>query len=386
MLPGPARAEDGARRLSAAAPEQSLPAGWRVVLLPGTNAPGVRRAVWWKSGNVHEGNLPATLVEPGLAADDVPAASQSQVALEEALLTVDLSRRLNQGGAPAYAGYLARIGMKLSCLSSHPNDAAAAWPGFKSKVAAELAFDLTDKPGELKRFKTLIFSTYDPSGSGGPLSKSTMLVPLNKAWFMTDTRLKDYYAKKFLGGGFDVRIEGGSSGEGLTLNEKDPHDSFTAYKKTLFRLRDYVAGLGDARVAGSPEGKWLAGLDEDAFAGIRRMIFVHEHTWERIGSSDLWADYIPVDQSFPGLKPNYLLSVLIHEINVNSYDPSFLPSDTHLPKEDSYSRRASVAVNGLDELKDPLALRAFMGLEPFLGSVYLGLYADRLAAAVPACR
>lgn len=383
-LTSPATAEDnGARRLSAAAPKQGLPAGWRVILLSGKNEPGMRRAVWWKSGDVREGSLPEALVEPGLSAENVPASSQSRVALEEALLTVDLARRLNGGNAPAYAGFLARTGKKLSCLSSHPDDAAAAWPRFKSAVAAELAFDLGDKPAGLERFKSMIFSTYDP---GGALSKSTMFVPLNKAWFQTDARLKKYYADKFLGGGFDVRIEGGASGEGLSPNEKDPEDAFTAYKKTLFALRDHLATLGDAKISGSPEGKWLAGLDEGAFAGIRRMIFVHERTWERIGSVEQWAEYIPVDQSFPGLKPNYLLSVLIHEINVNSHDPFFLPSDTHLPKEDSDARRASVAAKGIAELKDPLALRAFMGLEPFLGSVYLGIYADRLAAAVPACR
>lgn len=363
----------------------ALPAGTRVIVLPGPRLPGKVEVVAWKGGKAVDGEVDEGLVDPPAAAT-VSDAAEARMFLEEASLTGALASALDKGLAPDYTAFSRRLAAKLLCLAGKPAEVEAQWPSFKKGVAKELAFDLADKPGELARFKKIIFGVLDPVVGDRRMSDETMLIPLNKAWFTAHPRLADYYKRNYLGGGFDIRIEGGNSGEGVTRRPGKPDESFDGYQKTLLATRDFARGLKDPAVEATPEYRWLDGLSEASFEGIRRFIFVHEFTWGKIGSGRLWADYIAVDQNFPGLPANDLLSVLIHEINVNSDNPAFLPADTHLDPSSSIVAWKKIADEGLAPLKDPAMKRDFFGLNPYLGAIYLGWYADKLSAKIPACR
>lgn len=197
-----------------------------------------------------------------------------------------------------------------------------------------------------------------------------------------DARARGVLQKGVPRRGFDARIVGGDSGEGLGESADRGPSSFHAYKARLLALKALVAKDASAT---SPEGRWLASLDETSFVGVKRFIFIHEKTWDLEESGRRWAGYIAIDQSFGELRGRGVLSVLIHEINVNSFAPQFLPGDTHYDEELSRAAWAS-AGKGLPDLADAEKRRAFFGLNPFLGTIYLGYYADRLALAAPACR
>ena len=92
------------------------------------------------------------------------------------------------------------------------------------------------------------------------------------------------------------------------------------------------------------------------------MIFVHEFTWDETAQKDQFADYIPLDPQLYGVEPLPLLTVLIHELNVNSFE--FLYQDTHLAQEDIQRARQNGA--------SPSSY-FFMGRQPLLALVYLDL-------------
>ena len=100
------------------------------------------------------------------------------------------------------------------------------------------------------------------------------------------------------------------------------------------------------------------------------MIFFSPKTWTNNSLSSKWADYVPVDQSLGGLPSDYLLSVMIHEINVNSRN--FLSSDTHSERENSIILRDCVKKNGASALAlDPITLQKVFGYNPQIAVVYL---------------
>jgi hypothetical protein len=72
---------------------------------------------------------------------------------------------------------------------------------------------------------------------------------------------------------------------------------------------------------------WLKKTGQTGFKNYERMIFISPNTWQANSKDSPWAEFIPVDQTLGGLNSDYLRSVMIHELNVNS--PNFLATDTH---------------------------------------------------------
>jgi hypothetical protein len=169
---------------------------------------------------------------------------------------------------------------------------------------------------------------------------------------------------------FDCRICQGESGEGVSRFSPQ----FTKVVEKLKSLREFLKLHPDASLRSSAEFRWLEELDLRLEKGIDRFIFISKETWN--SKSRGWQDYIPVDQSLGPFASDPLLSTLIHEINVNSTDPFFLPGDTH----SSYSKSLQLwqcswdDVSFTDEVNHSPTLQAqALGYQPFLGVVYVAM-------------
>lgn len=360
-------------------PEVSLPTLTRVVVLPGKTPPGLVAVVLWRKGNLTEGYLPVKALSPDQTAALDLGAEEVPLFFEEARYTLLLAAGMDRGSEPSYTAFLQRLTKRFFCLAAAPGAVSMNWADFKKEVAKEFFVDAADKVAAQEKLASIIFSVRDPPVGKATLKDGTMFVGVDKPWFLSSPKLAAYYDGAFAAQVGDRRMDG-DSGEGLT------GDGVSDYKAALLKLKAFVAGLNDPELVKTPEYRWLQGLSDEKFKGIVRLIFIHEETWDKIGSGAFWASGIPVDQSFAGVKSHHILSVLIHEINSNSTLPGLLPEDTHLSKEASVALWRTVANQGLGALKDAGDQRKFFQLNPFLGTIYLGYYADKLAKYVPACR
>ncbi len=356
-----------------------LPTLARVVVLPGKTPPGLVAAVTWREGALREGYLPVKALAPDRTAALDLGAEEIALFFEEARYTLSLAAEMDRRFEGDYTAFRERLTTRYFCLAMAPGVLATRWAEFKKAVREDFAVDAADKVAAQEKLKDLVFSVHDPPAGKATLKDGTMLVGVSHSWFRSTPKLAAYYD-----GGFAARVGdrrlAGDSGEGLT------GPGLQTYKDALLELKTFAAGLKDPALSKTPEYLWLQGLTEEKLKGVERLIFIHDETWGMIGSGALWASGIPVDQSFAGLKSHHLLSVLIHEINSNASLPGLLPEDTHLSKEDSVALWETVAGEGLGALKDARKQRAFFQLNPFLGTIYLGYYADKLAQYVPDCR
>jgi hypothetical protein len=354
----------------------TLPGTQRVVVLPGKPPKG-----WVWIGTWSEGKAATGLVEAAaFGAGDASRPEDERLAFaSDVEAAVKLAAGLDRGYAPDFTAYRSKLRAKAVCLAPALK-AGTGWEKFKKLDAAGLAVNLSDKPETLRRLKAFVFVGFDPKApTGRTLSEETLVVPLSAQWFRTRAPLNDYYKREFANGKWDARIVGGGSGEGIS------GDTMLDYQKRLLALRDFAKGLGDKSVEAAPEYAWLMGLSEQAFKVYKRMIFIHEYSWDYVPGQG-WADFIAVDQSFGPVQGHPLYSILIHEINVNSGSPQFLPADTHLPASDSKASWERVAKEGPAFLAEPAEAAKFLALNPLMSAVALGYHLDALARASGACR
>ena len=132
----------------------------------------------------------------------------------------------------------------------------------------------------------------------------------------------------------------------------------------LLRLKGELDNL---LVKNTPEGKWLiTSLNSAKFNNITRIIFISNNTW-RSDNTQRYADNgIGLMNTAGMIQAPKLLTVLIHEMNVNKLTdkyplPFLLPEDTHMPpaktkevwlKSNNFSVFSQVLnnVNSVDEL------------------------------------
>jgi hypothetical protein len=205
-------------------------------------------------------------------------------------------------------------------------------------IATNLKLNNDDKPATLNRLRNALFQIYDPSvSSTSYFSDESLLLPLSAAWFNSDPKLLERFNTVWLtSSSLGNRFEG-FSGEGVS---SDP--MLSDIKAELLQLKDFV---NQTSVKDSPESKWLQTLTSTSLNDIKRIIFLCDNTW-KLGSSDRYADYIAIENSFAAFRLPPLLNVIIHELTVNSIN-SFLPfasgstpygnmTDTHIP--DDYTK------------------------------------------------
>jgi hypothetical protein len=200
--------------------------------------------------------------------------------------------------------------------------------------------DNSDKVGTLQRFTDAIFSVFNPSNLTGnhTYKNSTLIVPLSVDWFMSDNTLKAHYKRVWLSSGALNKISGGaehSSGEGISDVQESKED-FELIKTELLRLKEIARNTS---ASNTPEYLWLNQLTEESLNFIKRIIFIHDGTWN-YESGRRYAEGIALLSTIGGFEPPPLLIVLLHEMNVNSGSGTasmlFFPQgDTHIPPEDT---------------------------------------------------
>lgn len=284
---------------------------------------------------------------------------------EEALFQLELAKKLNPKANPYFDAQVEAMLKKLNSLEFNEKKFNELNNQWNSKINRSGK----SKPELVSNYSKLIFSHYDPS----KIENKTMIVPISTAWFNSNSKLKEFFEKNWLTSGYDLRITGGYSGEGVTYYPKakpEMNETYFQMESLLKKTQEFIAQSNDKELMKSEEAKWLNDFVKKDVKQFDRMIFFSPATWEEDPSKRPWADYIPVDQSLGGLKSDYLLSVMIHEINVNS--PNFLCADTHAPEEDSDLIRQCVVENGINELSlDPASLQRLFGYNPQLSLVYL---------------
>ncbi len=207
---------------------------------------------------------------------------------------------------------------------------------------------------KLATIQQLIFDVLNPDN----IKNKTLFIPLSLPWLNSHPKLKLYYETQWESK-FDNHLSG-SSGEGVSNYGPDSqfHELIDHYLKLKTFLQKEVPSLLQ-----TPEGLWLATMTKEKFYEYSRFIFTHEQTWNQNGQN-LWADYIPIDQSLGLLSSDYHLSVLIHEVNVNS--SNYLPFDTHDTKENVTLVLKEVQSKGLDALNAPDKTKSLFALNPSL--------------------
>lgn len=204
-------------------------------------------------------------------------------------------------------------------------------------IATNLKLNAEDKPATINRLRTALFQIYDPAiTTTENFSDESLILPLSETWFKSDTKLLERYNTIWLtSSSLGNRFEG-FSGEGVS---SDP--MLSDIKTELLQLKDFV---NQTTAKDSPEAKWLQTLTSTSLNDIKRIIFLCDNTW-KLGSSDRYAEFIAIENSFGAFKLPPLLNVIIHELTVNS-SGSFLPfasgshpdgsmSDSHIPDYDT---------------------------------------------------
>jgi hypothetical protein len=123
----------------------------------------------------------------------------------------------------------------------------------------------------------------------------------------------------------------------------------------------------------TPEAIWLKKTGQTGFKNYERMIFISPHTWQANSKDSPWAEFIPVDQTLGGLNSDYLLSVMIHELNVNS--PNYLATDTHGLQTETWALRQCLLENGINNLdqENPETIQRLFGMNSQISTIYLKL-------------
>jgi hypothetical protein len=185
-----------------------------------------------------------------------------------------------------------------------------------------------NKVETLDKITSIVFNTYNPLNDSNIDYKSeTLFIPISEQFFALNSELQNYYQKYWMNDGNLNRLQG-NSGEGVT-NKTDIDFIFT-------KLKDLQKFLEEKNLLlNSPEYDWLTYANNIDFTKIDRLIFISRSTWD-MNKYSRYADYIAILNTicWYGFVP--LISVLIHEMNVNSYKTNFFPQgDTHKSKENA---------------------------------------------------
>ena len=343
--------------------EINLPAGLNVVRLSKHDQSQI---LFHFEGQVQEGLISRAAFDGKVGCAEKRNNPNLGAFSEEATFQLDLAKKINPHSNPYFDRAVKELGQSLELKKISPRQFLSIEKRWKQKVSkAQL-----DKVKQVQHFKNMIQNVYDPSH----ILDSTLLVPLSRQWFESEPELSQFWQQTWIDSGFDLRILAGASGEGVSFDPTKSdfeNESFLQMESLMEATSHFIQNEAqNKRLKQSPEAKWLVNQMNYGFKNYRRMIFFSPKTWTNNSLANKWADYVPVDQSLGGLASDYLLSVMIHEINVNSHN--FLSSDTHSEKENSILLRNCVKKNGASALSlDPITLQKVFGYNPQIAVVYL---------------
>jgi hypothetical protein len=244
------------------------------------------------------------------------------------ILTMGINPYFNINKFNVFNKTVSDLTTKLKWIESAVySDILMLYDTFNNKFEVNTA----NKVETLENFTNTIFSIFNPELFNSTTNrlknyqKNTLFVPLSEDWFNSDPALAAHYKGKWLTNGSLSRFAGGS-GEGIYVE-----DDVNTMKLALLNLKKIVI---ESSVRNTPEGTWIEKLTNNDLSEITRMIFVHNDTW-RYDKNNRYAEGIGLMTGTSFFQPPPLLTVLLHEMNVNSNDmhndnmPFFPRSDTH---------------------------------------------------------
>jgi hypothetical protein len=304
-----------------------------------------------------------------------PQGVSAQAFIDEAHFTITMLSKFPPQSNTFFNEELVKLSQKIETLMKDPDfkdsfliDIANNWR------EEQILYSARGRVARLQHYFDVITRSYNPIMDQNKLmSKTTLVVPLSHQWFQSNDKLKKFYQDVWMNSGKDIRILAGSSGEGVIKQL----ESFLEMKDLILKTRDFIKKKAP-ELGSSAEAQWLFQQSSKNIDEAARMIFIHPKTWEFDSKENLWADFIAVDQNIGGIPSDYLLSVLIHEINVNS--SHFLIYDTHSMYSKNVAMWECIRSNGISELDqaDGLALQQAFGLNAQLSFVYLKILTDRI--------
>lgn len=370
-------------RVSAAG---EIPAYSRVIVIDHLKKQKKLKVLYQVDGKIRS----AVISETALLAPHARASAKDEqnAFLSEAKFQVKLAHGFNiRDSVPQFFQLLNRLDQKIECIEKNRSKLSdEEWNEFVNQAKKDFARDPAGKPAILNRYTRQIFQVLNPERNGRDLASHTLYVPLSMQWIRKYPELENYFNEKWVKPRqFDLKFRGGNSGEGITQNRSSTStepSEMDHYLAMLIDMKQQILKMKDRSIQRTPEFQWLTEIDASSSKKFDRMIFIHEYTWA--SESKGWQDFIPIDQTFGPVESDPLLSVLIHETNVNSYSPEFLAQDTHSPIENSarYWNCLGKTVS-LAQLNSSTE-RQFqaMGLQPQMGVVYLGMLVPKLAEKV----
>jgi hypothetical protein len=229
-----------------------------------------------------------------------------------------------------------------------------------------------DKVATVNKIADIIFSILNPESKYSEnkrTSEDTMIFPISKNWFNDSPLMKEYYSNQFPAEIKDTFI--GSSGEGISINH--PDFDFKLLLNQILELKYFVES-NESQIKDSSEKKWLMELSTEEVSNTKLMIFFSENSWE-LTSKNMWADLVPMDQSLGNIESNRLLSILIHELNVNADLLSV--EDSHIFDEKAaFEMAKSGQFNKV--LDSAIDIKSLFQLSPSISAFYLAYYLDRI--------
>lgn len=216
----------------------------------------------------------------------------------------------------------------------------------------------------LEKVRQFIKHTYHFEVNHEPLLDQILFIPFDQSYFAEFPEARNLLDSVYDPKKHDLHFWDGHSGEGLS---RQSSSDFANYIRFFISFRLWLQSQTSSKLLQHPTSQWILRLDPSSLDKIQTLIFVHHHTWSASGR---WADYVPIDQSFAGFQSNALLSVMIHELNVNCPHPFYFPEDTHNPISDALAfwQQPSLAIQ-VDH--NPSHVHRALGQNMFISLLYL---------------
>jgi len=352
-----------------------LPAGLRVMRLD--KAPQ-SRIVYHLGNQVFEGLISEEAFTGKKSCKESEEANV-EAFLEEASFAIDILKDMNLEVNSAFMKETLLLEKKIKLLKKNAEMIAPSFKEFSKEWKNQFIFPPNNKVLRVERLQGLIAQSYDPVLLDKvKMSKGTLVVPISQNWMQSIPKLKKFYQEVWLDSKKDIRISVGQSGEGLSYSPDNSYnnDSYLEMVGLLNQTEEFIKNSKDPQLLASDEYQWLVKQKNQGYTKYRRMIFFSPATWDRSTPEYSWAEFIPVDQSLGGLHSDHLLSVMLHEINVNSNN--FMLTDTHGPYEQNAAMWECLKKNGMAQLsRDSHSLQYAFGLNPQLSMVYIKMVLDQ---------
>lgn len=231
--------------------------------------------------------------------------------------------------AEYYSGELKITGKKLRSLNKKDEDLL--------KSGGE------NKPRTIEKITQRLYEINNPAFDDKQYSERVLVVPITASWM--SAYVPEFYKNVWLTNPDASNTHIGGSGD--VANDATLTQEIIG---VLRQLNAYVQSKSEAR--GTPEGKWLRQTFAKDTSGYTRIITVHDESWQT-KENDMYVSGVPLDNSSGMLKPNPIMSLLVHEMNVVSMgQSSYSMGETHIMRTDTEEAYNEVKSGGLGALNN----------------------------------